>query len=161
MVLLATPGPATAGDIVVAARETAASVAPAEAPRELVNLPALEFGLRAAFKCSGSPVSLTLSVADTHTTLPQDQLTDQRSAEATLKVPTRQLALAASSPFCIADDPDSSDELLVPGFATVHASLRCSGDDGESAHFASAPLKVRLICERASGAGQESPSAAD
>lgn len=161
LVLLATSAPAAAGDIVVAARETVAIVTPGEAHRELVNLPALEFALRAAFRCSGAPVSITLSVADTHTTLQKDQLEGQRAAEANLQVPTRQLALAASSRFCIADDAGSADELLVPGFATAHASLRCSGNGGDSAHSASAPLKVRLVCAREAGADQESPSAAE
>jgi hypothetical protein len=146
---LVTSAPAAAaGDIVVAAPETTAIVAARSARLRLVNLPALKFGLRAAFKCKGEPVSLTLSIADTHATLRQDQLADQRAAEATLTVPPRQLALAASSRFCVAGDADTEDELLVPGLATAHASLRCANDDGDSVHFASAPLQVRLLCER-------------
>ena len=139
---------AASGDIVVAAQETTVVVAPSAARIKLVNLPTLKFGLRAAFKCTGEPVSVTLSIADTFATLNQDQLADQRAAEATLTVPPRQLALAASSRFCQADVPDTADELLVPGLVTAHASLRCSNDDGDSVHFASAPLQVRLICER-------------
>ena len=137
-----------AGDIVIAARETTAVVAPREARLKLVNLPALEFALRAAFKCSGKPVSVTLSISDTHATLSQDQLADRRAAETTLTVPPHQLALAASSRFCIAGDPNTADELLVPGLATAHASLQCSDENGASVHFASSPLQVRLICER-------------
>ena len=135
-----------AGDIVVAAQETTAVVTPRAAHLKLVNLPALEFGLRAAFRCKGEPVSVTLSVADTHTTLQRKDLATERAAETTLIVPPQQLALAANSRFCVADDPETNDELLVPGLATVHASLRCSGDDGDSVHFASAPLQVRLVC---------------
>ena len=146
---LTAASPATAsGDIVVAAQETTVTVAPSTARMKLVNLPTLKFGLRAAFKCTGEPVSVTLSIADTHTTLRQDQLAGLRAAEALLTVPPSQLALAASSRFCRADDPDTLDELLVPGLVTAHASLRCSDDDGDSVHFASAPLQVRLICER-------------
>jgi hypothetical protein len=84
-------------------------------------------------------------------------LAGQRSAEAKLEVPPHQLALAAGGRFCIADDPGTSNELLVAGLATVHASLRCAGEDGESVHFASAPLRVRLVCERVPDADQ-SPS---
>ena len=147
--VLVAPTPAlSAGEIVVAAPETTAVVPARSAHLKLVNLPALKFGLRAAFKCKGEPVSVTLSIADTHTTLRQEELAEQRAAEATLTVPPRQLALAASSRFCIDDEADTSDELLVPGLATAHASLRCADDDGESVHFASAPLQVRLICQR-------------
>ena len=146
---------AAAGDIVVAAPETTAVVSARSAHLKLVNLPTLKFGLRAAFKCKGEPVSVTLSIADTHATFSREQLADRRAAETTLMVPPQQLALAASSRFCVADDADTGDELLVPGLATAHASLRCSNDDGESVHFASAPLQVRLICERGLDENQE------
>jgi hypothetical protein len=136
------------GDIVVAARETRAVVAPRNPRLRLVNLPALEFALRAAIRCKGEPVSVTLSVSDTFRTLTGDDLKNERAAETILAVPARQLALAASSRFCIADDPESADELLVRGFATVHASVRCRADDSTSAHFTSAPLQVRLTCAR-------------
>ena len=147
-----------AGDIVVAARETTAMVTPRTADLKLVNLPSLEFGLRAAFKCKGEPVSVTLSVADTHRTLRREDLADERAVEVSLTVPPDQLALAASSRFCIADDPETADELLVPGLATASASLRCAGDDGDSLHFASAPLQVRLVCARPA-AEDQAPSA--
>lgn len=147
---------ASAGDgVVVAARETAAVVTPRAAELRLVNLPALEFALRAAIRCKGERVSLTLSIADTYTTLDAEILGDQRAAEATLTVPARQLALAASSRFCLADDDESTDELLVPGFATAHASLQCLHEEQRAVHYASAPLQVRLRCERAPADDQE------
>lgn len=157
---LAGPAPAVAsGDLVVAARETKAAVAPRGADLKLVNLPPLEFGLRAAFRCKGEPVSLTLSIADTYTTLRGEALADERAVELELTVPADQLALAASSGFCVADDPETTDELLVTGFATANASLRCAGDPGHSVHFASAPLQVRLVCTRSPADVQEPPEA--
>ena len=120
------------------------------------QLACLEFALRAAIQCKGAPVSVTLSIADTFRTISGDDLDGQRAAEATLSVPPRQLALAASSRFCIADDAESTNELLVTGFTTAHASLRCQSDDRTSAHFASAPLKVRLVCEREADEAQAS-----
>ena len=150
------------GDIVVAARETQAVVAPHNPNLGLVNLPVLEFALRAAIRCKGEPVSVTLSVADTFRTLTGTDLANERAAETILKVPARQLALASSSRFCIADDPESTDELLVHGFATAHASLHCKEDDATSAHFASAPLQVRLTCARApEESPQEGPESAE
>ena len=150
VVLLTTPisSARADGNIIVAAQETVATVSPRSPRLKLVNLPRLEFALRAAIQCKGIPVSVTLSVADTFKTIGGNDLEGQRAAEITLSVPPRQLALAASSRFCIADDPDSADELLVDGFTTAHASLRCQTDDRTSAHFASAPLKVRLTCAR-------------
>ena len=148
------PSPARS-DIVVAAQETRATVTPRAAGLRLVNLPALEFGLRAAIRCKGKAVSLTLSVADTFRTLGQVELAGKRAAEVTLTVPARQLALAASSQFCIAGDDESTDELLVPGFATAHASLQCENAGGtRSMNFASAPLKVRIHCAREPDASQ-------
>ena len=147
------------GNIVVAAQETAVTVRPQPARLHLVNLPPLEFALRDAIECKGKPVSVTLSVADAYRTIHSDDLDGARAAEAALRVPPRQLALAASSRFCVVDDPESSDELLVTGFATVHASLRCESEDEVSAHFASAPLRVRLSCEREPEETQESSDA--
>lgn len=148
---------AIAGEsVMIAAKETEATVAPRAARLKLVNLPALEFGLRATIKCAGEAESLTLSIADTHKTLGTDAITDRRSAEMALSVPARQIALAASSTFCLKGDPAGTDELLVPGFATAHASLRCRNEDGVTVHFASAPLQVRLSCQRPSTETQDS-----
>lgn len=135
-------------EIVVAARKAEAEVTPRRASVRLINLPSLTFELRAAIHCKGEPVSVTLSVADTFETRDRDQMAGQRAAEASLVVPARQLALAASSRFCIEDDPDTDDELLIPGFATVHASLQCESETGLTVRYASAPLSVRLRCAR-------------
>lgn len=152
--------PARADDnIVVAARETSVAVAPRAAGLDVVNLPAVGFALRAAIQCKGEPVSVTLSIADTFTTIGRDALLDKRAAEATVEVAAGQLALAAHDGFCIAEDRATSDELLLPGFTTAHASLRCMNGDVESLHFASAPLQLRLSCAREPDAPQEEPDA--
>ena len=142
-------------NVVIAAKESEIDVTPRAAKRRLVNLPALTFGLRAAIKCDGVAMSLTLSIADTATTLGQSDLDDQRSAEALLTVPARQVALATSKDFCIRGDSSTGDELVVPGLATAHASLSCRNGDSDSIHYASAPLQVRLRCIREVVAPQE------
>ena len=153
---IAAPSAALAdSELVVAAKETLVMVEPRAARLKLVNLPALEFGLRAAYRCKGEPVSLTLSISDTFTSLDAEALQEQRAAEATLRVPARQIAMAASSNFCVAGDAESAAELLVDGFATAHASLRCISEERESMHHASAPLRVRLSCARPAGEDQE------
>lgn len=136
------------GNVVLAAQETEVAVAPQAASRRLVGLPSIDFALRAAIQCKGETVSLTLSIADTFMTLGKEVLADQRSASATLTVPAQQMALAASSRFCIDGDGESADELLVPGFATAYASLRCVHAENVSAHFGSTQLQLRLSCAR-------------
>jgi hypothetical protein len=152
---IATPCAYADGSLMVAAQQAEAVVAPRATHLKLVNLPALDFRLRASLSCPGNAESLTLSVADTVTTLNGDDLSEQTSAEASLRVPAQQVALAASSHFCLAEDPASADELTVAGLVTAHASLRCSDDDRSSAHFASVPLVVRLVCIRETVEDQE------
>ena len=146
--LLVTGVAVAESSVVVAAQETRVSVAPRNARLRLINLPAVEFGLRAAIRCVGIPMSLTLSISDTFESMDASQLDGKRSIETTLTVPPRQLTLAASRQFCIGDDDNSVTELLIPGFVTAHASLRCEKDGVSTMHFTSAPLQLRLACER-------------
>jgi len=134
--------------IVVAAQETEAAVAPRPASMRIVNLPPLIFKLRATIRCKGEPVSVTLSVADTHVTRDRDELEGQRATEAILTVPARQLTMASSRNFCVVDDTETEDELFAPGFATANASLLCEDEAGVSVHYTSAPLNVQLTCAR-------------
>lgn len=143
------------GNIVVAAQEAEATVAPRSPDLRLINLPALTFSLRAAIQCKGESLSVTMSVADTYTTLDKAELAGQRAAEAMLTVPADQLALTASSKFCIEGDSETTDELLVPGITTAQGSLQCASDAGVSVHYASVPLQVRLRCDRGPESGPE------
>ena len=136
------------GTIVVAAQEVEASIAPRPARARVVSLPPLTFELRAAIRCAGNPVSVTLSVADTFVTREGDELEGRRAIEASLTVPPRQLTLASGRQFCIENVNESENELFAPGFATAHASLRCENETGLSVLYASAPLNVRLSCAR-------------
>lgn len=145
-------------DIVVAAPEAEVRVEPRAPHLRLVNLPALEFALRAAYRCRGDVASLTLSISDTVLTLAREALADQRAAEVRMSVPAQQVAMAASAGFCVAGDPDSAGELRVDGFATASASLRCSHEDGDSVRYASAPLAVRLVCARGDRQEPAAPS---
>jgi hypothetical protein len=142
--------------VFLAAQETEATVEPRLAKQRLVTLPALVFDLRVAIECPGESESLTVSIADTFETLNREEIAGHRSAETSLSVPGRQLTLATSNDFCIEGDAEeTTDELVVPGFLTAFASLRCAGQDGPSMHFASAPLQVRLLCEREPDEAQE------
>ena len=141
--------PATGdSNVVIAAQETEAVVVPRAKSLRLINLPALTFSLRAAIRCRGEPTSLTLSIADTYQTLGKDELAGQRAADASLTVPAHQIALAATSRFCIDGDTETGDELLVHGITTAQASLLCASDTSQSVHYASTPLRISLICDR-------------
>lgn len=143
------------GSLVVAAQQAEAMVTPRAPDSTLINLPPLDIRLRALLSCGGNAESLTLSVADTVTTLRGDELGEQTSAEASLTVPAKQVALAASSHFCLEEDPTSANELTVSGLVTAHASLRCNKNDRSSAYFASTPLQVKLVCARQTLEDQE------
>jgi hypothetical protein len=134
--------------IVVAAQDSEAMVAPRPVHARVVSLPPLTFNLRAAIRCAGEPVSVTLSVADTFVTKGRDELDGQRATEASLTVPAQQLAMAPERHFCTEDEDESGNELYAPGFATAHASLQCEGDTGVSVVYASTPLNVKLGCTR-------------
>ena len=144
-------------NLVIAAQETEAIVAPRARSLRHINLPALTFSLRAAIRCQGEPTSLTLSIADTFRTLDKDELAGQQAAEASLTVPAQQLALAATSRFCIDGDTGTSDELLVSGITTAQVSLLCANDTSASVHYASTPLQISLTCDRGLENTQEPP----
>ena len=145
-------------NVEIAAKETVAMVAPRAQSLRLINLPALTFLLRAAIRCQGEPTSLTMSIADTYRTLGKEELMGQRAAEASLTVPAQQLALAATSRFCIDGDTETSDKLLVPGITTAQASLVCASDTNTSVHYASTPLQISLTCDRGPEKTQEPAS---
>ena len=148
LIVPSTPSARADGDLVLAAPETEVLVEPRASHLRLVNLPELEFAVRAAYRCQGELVSLTLSVSDSAQTLGPQELTGQRATELSLVVPARQIAMADNGAFCIAGDETSADEIHITGFVTAAASLRCAKDGGESIRYASAPLTVRLSCTR-------------
>lgn len=145
--------------IVLVAQETEAVIEPREAQQRVAELPEFTFDLRVAIVCAAGTESLTLSVADTFKTLNKEDIGTSRSAETSLRVPARQLTLGTGKNFCTTGGAEeTSDELVVPGLLTAFASLRCTGPEGPSMHYASAPLKVRLICARGPSETQDSSS---
>lgn len=154
--LLSASAPTLAdGTLSLHPRETRATVEPRAAQHALINLPTLEFVVELTWRCRDELQSVTLSVADTLQALGAEVLEGEQPARTTIRVPSQQLKLAAHPSFCVADAPQTADELYIPGLATAHASLRCNGDDGPSVVFASVPLPVTLACERPPARAQE------
>ena len=154
--LLSAAAPTLAdGTLSLQPTETRVTVAPRAAQHSLISLPTLEFVVELTWRCRDDLQSVTLSVADTLQALGAEVLQGEQPAKTTIRVPSQQLKLAAHPSFCVADEPQTANELHIPGLATAHASLRCSGDDGPSVVFASVPLPVTLACARSPAPAQE------
>lgn len=115
--------------------------------RNLVQLPEMEFALSISPHCAerGERESLSITIADTRTTLRGEALRAGKSIDVTLRVPASQLAPFALQGFCT--DPSSEGESILLGSAlTAQASLRCARTGRPSIVFASEPLDVRAVC---------------
>jgi hypothetical protein len=118
-----------------------------EAGDDLVHLPDIEFGLSLSPDCAGSgrPESLSVTVADTRTTLDGDELQASETVDLVVRVSAGQLAPLALAGFCV--DPESKGEsVLIASAFAAQASLRCSRDENQSIVFAAAPLDIRIDC---------------
>jgi hypothetical protein len=140
----------------VAARlsvEAAPAVAALQSPpegRSLVRLPALEFEFGILADCGPDRVatSVSISVADTRTTLTGDELLADGPIVAAIRLPAQQLSPVAVDGFCsetAADD--GANQVLIHDAATAHVSLRCANETGESITYASKSLDVTLVCD--------------
>lgn len=115
--------------------------------RNLVRLPQLEFALNLAPHCakSGQRESLSITIADTRTTLAGEELQAAATVDVTMRVPASQLAPFALREFCV--DPVSEGEsILLTSALTAQASLRCARAEEQSIVFAAEPLDIRVQC---------------
>lgn len=141
--------------IVAAAEPVVVSVTRPEGGRQLVRLPDLDFRLSIDAQCDADqrPVSLSVSIADTRTTLLEERLADATDIAVNLSVPASQVAPIPVDNFCAVDSP-AAPELVVRDALIAHFSLRCLSEEGESITYATRPLPVALTCDSADqGAG--------
>jgi len=123
--------------------------------RNLVQLPELEFKLSVTPHCgeSGNRESLSITIADTRTTLRGEALQAGKSFDVSMRVSAGQLAPFALQDFCT--DPAFEGESILLGSAlTAQASLRCARTGKSSVVFAAEPLDVRLVCLGAAAAAE-------
>lgn len=135
----------------VDAEPAIAVVALQQGGRNLVPLPELAFALSVSPHCAerGERESLSITIADTRTTLRGDALQAGNSIDVSLRVSASQLAPIALQDFCV--DPAHEGESILLGTAlTAHASLRCMRTDKPSIVFAAIPLDIRVDCVRTS-----------
>lgn len=132
--------------LTVHANEASAQIQPREQGQ--ITLPSLDLSLIAAFACpaDAEAESVTISVADTHKRYGPEELAGATALEVSINVPAGQIAPIASAEFCHDGGPVDERELLVPGVATAHVSLRCRSETVSSIDFASVALPLRLHC---------------
>jgi len=133
----------------VNAEPAVAVLAVQEGGRNLVHLPELSFELQVSPHCAerGERESLSITIADTRTTVRGDALRAARSIDLSMRVAANQLAPFAMQDFCV--DPAREGESILLGAAlTAHASLRCARTGGPSIVFAATPLDIRVDCVR-------------
>ena len=130
--------------------EPAVAVLPVQqVGRNLVQLPELQFDLSVSPHCAerGERESLSITIADTRTTLRGETLQPGKSIDVSLRVAATQLAPFALQGFCV--DPAQEGESVLLGTAlTAQASLRCGRSGKPSIVFAAEPLDVRVVCVR-------------
>lgn len=124
--------------------------------RNLVRLPDIEFRLGISMYCAdgGQPESLSVTIADTQTTLRAEELQTNGTVDVSMRVPAKQMAPLALQGFCI--DPASEGEsVLIASVLAAQVSLRCARADTESIVFAAEALDIRVDCVRAASPAAE------
>ena len=125
--------------------------------RNLVQLPELQFDLSIWPHCAerGERESLSITIADTRTTLRGEALQTGKSIDVSMSVPAGQLAPFALQGFCV--DPAREGESVLLGSAlTAQASLRCARTGKPSILYAAEPLDVRVVCVRSAAEAEAS-----
>lgn len=126
--------------------EANVQIQPREPERQRLDLPPLAITLLASFDCeTGSRAkSIVVSVADTHQRFVPVE--GELFVQASINVPASQFAPVAIGDFCAVGTSVAESELLIPGIATVQASLHCGTEVSSALQFASAALPLRLVC---------------
>lgn len=134
--------------LVVNSEPAVASISPQSGSRKLVRLPDLEFSLRISAQCGAGrvPESVSISIADTGTTINGEDLPEAAALETSVRVASQQIAPIALQGYCVADT-GVDQALLVTTALTAQVSLRCVKDDQSTIIFRAQALDVLLSCE--------------
>lgn len=131
----------------ISAEPAVAVLAVQQGGRNLVHLPELEFVLSLSPHCaeSGQPESLSVTIADTRTTVRGEELQAMTTVDVTMRVSAAQLAPFALREFCV-DPAAEGESILLTSALTAQASLRCARVEEQSIVFAAEPLDIRVDC---------------
>ena len=129
------------------------TVAPRPPGQLVVHLPGLSYAMTVTIDCTANwvPDSVSISVADSGTSLDAEQLQAGVELELELRIPANQIAPLRIEKFCTVDDKDVHDtanqeRIYVPGFMSAQASLRCATDSEQLTMYVTKPLDVVLKC---------------
>jgi len=152
----------TSTGISVTAQAAVVSVEPLPEGRRLIPLPTLEFALIVKPQCAPDMQvdSISISVADTRTTLGASEIGGQTDVVTSIAIPRRQVSPLAVEGFCRLnqDDDLNPSDLLVKGALTANVSMRCADDSKQTIVYTSQALDLSLHC---ASEEQESDVAAD
>lgn len=117
--------------------------------RSLVQLPELQFELSVSPHCAerGERESLSITIADTRTTVRGNALQTGKNIDISMRVAASQLAPLALQGFCV-DPVREGESVLLGSVLTAQASLSCTRTGNPSIVFAAQPLDVRVVCVR-------------
>jgi hypothetical protein len=149
----------------ITAETPAVTVVPQPRDRHFFNLPSLDYAFQVEARCGKDwrPESLTLSVADSRTSLGSAQLHESSARQVKLHVPAKQIAPVVLRDFCVIDGTAEGSsveakpgalplvrtprQMTVSAALSAQASLRCSSNDEQKTIYVSQPLDVMLACE--------------
>ena len=140
------------------AQPAVAVIAVQEGGRKLVQLPTLEFLLSVSPQCAagGQPESVSVTIADTRSTVREEDLLAAATVDVPMRIAASQLAPFALREFCL-DPASEAESITLASALTAQASLRCAHGERRTIVFAATPLDIRVDCVRS--ASQAEPVA--
>jgi hypothetical protein len=129
------------------ASEALAEIQPRSPDRKDSRIPDLKLTMTLRYHCptAATAESITVSIADTHQHFAGEDIARSSAIDASVTLPSGQMAPIPDDDFCI-DGLPTAPVLQLPGIATLRASLRCRSSAGVSIHYASTALPLRLVC---------------
>lgn len=143
-------GDEPAGQLRVASDSASVAIGPRPPGPRLVQLPDISFTMQIEARCNADlqAESVSISVADSRVSLRSGELTEQGTAETTIRVPKNQLGPLTIENFCIAGDAGGdATPLLFRDALSAQASLKCAAEGRQSIVYQTVALGVELSCE--------------
>jgi len=156
--------PRPVSGIEISADVPTVTVTPRRAGRFALRLPSLTYTLTLTASCEENwqPASVSISIADSRTSLDAEQLALATVLDLELQVPSNQIAPVRIERFCIRDDQKDfqpgatgdnkeftgADEntVIISAALSAQASLLCATDSEQSITYITKPLDVMLEC---------------
>jgi len=117
--------------------------------RNFMRLPSLDFKFEMEARCAAglAPKAMSLSIADTRTSLNAEKISAEPITSITLRIPAPQIGPVAVNGFCIdAEESNERDSLTLSSVLSLQASLLCANDADSRMIYASKSLDVTLLC---------------